>query len=147
GALVGPDAGDHLLYVVAGEAGTILRALARRPPVCFHFNPYRHGQGIRVTSGIAGQLAHLLTPCTELLGGHARGMPAITHGGGTAPGPWTGTTDPQRDMWFLQRLGGELEVREVPTTSVIAGIWVGPQLLHNRDALVGERTALPEGHS
>src|SRR6266545_2407096 len=52
--LVGAEAGDHLLHAVSRDTGAVLRPLARRPAVGFHFHSYRHGQGIRVTSGGAG---------------------------------------------------------------------------------------------
>src|SRR2546422_9589679 len=54
--LVGAEASDHLFCVVAWETGAVLRPLARRPAVGFHFHAYRHGQGIRVTPGGAGHL-------------------------------------------------------------------------------------------
>ena len=48
-------------------------------------------------------------------------------------------------MRFLHRFGGEFQVGEMPAAAVIVGIGVGPQLLHDRDTLVGERAALPKG--
>ena len=144
-ALIGLDAGDHLVRIVSGKTRAARRARARRSAVHVHFHPDGHGQRIRIASRRGRQLPHFLSPGAELVGRHAGGVPPVTHRGGAAQCARARAPHPQRDRGLLHGLGRELEAGQVPARALIVGIGAGPQLLHDRHALVREGAALPEG--